>query len=457
VTSRWHIAGDISEILAVAIVLGVPTRDPGGPAGLPSVGGGFVGRERELDRIGALLMGSARLVTLIGSGGIGKTRLAEEAARRLHRARHTPVFAVRLARLPKGADAAAVRDAVTAAVLVGGFVGTSAWDGAVQTLSILDAVDRVVSTMLIVDNCEHVLAGAAAVIADLLDAVPGLTVLATSREPLGWIDEQLEVVPPLSAKQSLELFRQRAELAGHPVTGSSQVALAEQVCGHMHGHPLCIRLAAARMFYEPLSMILEQLSGESDDMRMRWRHGPRVGSEGRHRTIGDVIACRMNCAPTSSGCCLIGCRCSPRVMTSTRKTLARVLPMWAQSWRPSRWCAPTTCRSGRATLSRALQIMPVFVWPAPRFVSCWIGWWSNRWCRSRASRMVWTGRTGAAELGSWGVVEHQARHRYQHRGGQASRGPAICVGVLSLRALYLIGSLPEIQARVEQTLAATDA
>jgi AAA ATPase domain len=87
------------------IVDGAPMKMPGDPAGLPSVGGGFVGRERELDRIGALLMGSARLVTLIGPGGIGKTRLAEEAARRLHRARYTPVFAVRLAtRLPKGAD-----------------------------------------------------------------------------------------------------------------------------------------------------------------------------------------------------------------------------------------------------------------------------------------------------------------------------------------------------------------
>src|SRR5215475_13611663 len=102
----------------------MPAREgPGSLADLPPVRGGFVGRERELDRVGALLMGPARLVTLIGSGGIGKTLLAEEAARRLHRARRTPVFAVRLARLPMGADAAAVRAAVTAAVLVEGFVG----------------------------------------------------------------------------------------------------------------------------------------------------------------------------------------------------------------------------------------------------------------------------------------------------------------------------------------------
>jgi len=267
-----------------------PARLREDPAGLPPVRGGFVGRERELDRVGALLMGPARLVTLIGSGGIGKTRLAEEAARRLHRARRTPVFAVRLARLPRGADAAAVKEAVTAAVLVGGFFGASAWDGAVRRLSPLDAAGRVVDTVLIVDNCEHVLAGAGAVIADLLDAVPGLTILATSREPVGWVDEQLVTVPPLSATQSLELFRQRAELAGHPVTEPGQIQLAEQICGHMHGHPLYVRLAAARTFYEPLPVILEQLTGESDDVRMRWRHGPRVGSEGRHRAIGDVIA-----------------------------------------------------------------------------------------------------------------------------------------------------------------------
>jgi DNA-binding CsgD family transcriptional regulator len=194
------------------------------------------------------------------------------------------------ARLPRGADAAAVREAVTAGVLLEGFVGVSTWDGAVQRLSPVDGAGRPVDTLLVVDNCEHVLAGAGAVIADLLDAVPGLTVLATSREPVGYVNEQLVPVPPLSGAQALKLFGQRAELAGHPITGSTQVTLARQICGHMHGHPLCIRLAAARTFYEPLPMILKQLSGESGDMRMRWQHGPRVGSEGRHRAIGDVIA-----------------------------------------------------------------------------------------------------------------------------------------------------------------------
>ena len=264
-------------------------KNPGDPVGLPLVGGGFVGRERELDRIGALLMGPPRLVTLIGAGGIGKTRLAEEVARRLNRAGRTPVFAVRLAALPKGSDAAAIKEAVTASVLVDGFFGASAWGGAMQRLSQLDAAGRDVQTVLVLDNCEHVLAGVKPVITDLLDAVAGLTILATSREPVGWTDEQLFAVPPLSAQQSLELFGQRAKLTGHPITEAGQVGLGPQICRHMHGNPLFIRLAAARMFYEPLPMILEQLSGDSDDVRMQWRHGPRVGSEGRHSTIGDVI------------------------------------------------------------------------------------------------------------------------------------------------------------------------
>jgi predicted ATPase/DNA-binding CsgD family transcriptional regulator len=264
----------------------VPREDP---AGLRPVEFGFVGRERELDRVGALLVGPARLVTLMGPGGIGKTRLADEAVRRLHRARRTPVFVVRLARLSKGSGAVAVREAVAASVLVKGFVGASAWDGAVQTLSEVDAAGRFTQTVLLVDNCEHVLDGVGAVVAELLDVVPGLTVLATSREPLGWVDEQLVIVPPLSSQQSLELFRERAELAGHPINEAGQVALVERICRHMHGNPLYVQLAAARMFYEPLSMILQQLSGESDDVRMRWQQRPRVGSEERHRGITDVV------------------------------------------------------------------------------------------------------------------------------------------------------------------------
>jgi predicted ATPase/DNA-binding CsgD family transcriptional regulator len=482
-----------------AIVRGVSPSHPGDSAGLPPVGGRFVGRERELDRIGALLLGPARLVTLIGPGGIGKTSLAEEAAHRLHRARRTPVFGVRLARLPKGADTAAVRDAVTAAVLVEGFVGASAWDGAVRTLYQTDAAGRVVQTLLIVDNCEHVLAGAGAVIADLLDAVPGLTVLATSREPVGYIDEQLQVVPPLSGTQSLELFRERAELAGHLITEPDQVALAEQICGRMHGHPLCIRLAAARMFYEPLLMILEQLSGESDDMRMRWRHGPRVGLEGRHRAIGDVIAWSYEL-----------CRDKQRLLFDRLSVFApgydvnpddagtRVADVGAELEAIEVVCADDVPIEGAAAVclarSEIRELLDRLV--EQSLVSVHMTADTVRYFLLESLRLFAEDRL--AERSTEQIDEPArlvARHYYYYRdkvqqaqtewfgpaeeellswasgawsnirraidnsvaSGEAVVGLQIAVGLLSLRAPFFLGSWPEIRGRIEQTLAASGA
>jgi predicted ATPase len=457
-------------------------------------------------------MGSARLVTLIGLGGIGKTRVAEEAARRLHRARHTPVFAVRLARLPKGADAAAVKEAVTAAVLVEAFVGASAWDGAVQMLSPVDAAGRVVPTMLIVDNCEHILAGAGAVIADLLDAVAGLTILATSREPVGYIDEQLVTVSPLSATQSLELFRQRAELAGHPITEARQVALAQQICGHMHGNPLYIGLAAARTFYEPLAMILKQLSSESGDMRMRWRHGPRAGLDGRHRTIGDVIAWSYELCddkqrllfdrlsvfapgydinPEDAGtgvadvgaeleaievlCAddvpIQGCEGAPGTKrgdqnrpavrlarTEIRELLERLVEQSLVS-------IHVTADTARYFLLESLRLFAEDrlaersteqIDEPARLARRHCYYYRNKVLQPQAE---WFGPAEQKLLtwasGAWSNIRRAIDTSMQT--GQPVVGLQIAVGLLSLRAPFFLGSLPEIRSRIEQTLAATQA
>ncbi|MGW5383246.1 helix-turn-helix transcriptional regulator [Nocardia sp. NPDC003963] len=255
----------------------------------PAAASDFVGRDRELEKIAMALLGSTRLVTLIGAGGIGKTRLATEAVRRFQRARHVPVHWVRLAVLPRGAAATAVEEQVAASVIEVDFSGRSAWDAVVDTLRRRDAAGRDVQTILVMDNCEHVLDGAGAVLTGLLDAAPGLTVLATSREAIGWVDEQLVPVPALSQEQALAMFRARADLVGHTLA-ESEGELAAAICRRVHNHPLYIRLAAGRLSRQPLPMILRDLSGADSDRRLQWQNGPRVGADVRHRGIRDVVA-----------------------------------------------------------------------------------------------------------------------------------------------------------------------
>ncbi len=249
-----------------------------------------MGRELEQDRISVLLLSSARLITVVGPGGIGKTRLAAETLRRFRKATDTPVFWARLARLPKDSDVAAVEEEVAHSVVEADFSGRSAWDSFVGTLTRTDGTGRSLQTVLVMDNCEHVLLGAGRVIAELLDAVPGLTILATSREAVGWSDEHLVHATPLAPPQALTLFRQRAELTGRPVADGEQAVLAEAICRHVHGNPLYVRLAAARLLRQPLAGVLAELSGEPTDKRMGWSHGPRVGAEERHQGVRDVIA-----------------------------------------------------------------------------------------------------------------------------------------------------------------------
>lgn len=257
---------------------------------LPVAANGFVGRDPELDKIGVLLLGSARLITLIGSGGIGKTRLAAEAVRRFRKARSSPVHWVRLARMAKDADVAEIEVEVAQAVVDADFSTRSVWEALVDKFTNVDAAGRNLQTVLVMDNCEHVLFGAGHLIAELLEAVPSLTIIATSRQAIGWADEQLVAVPPLSQEQALTLFRWRAELTGRSVTTPEEAELAGRICRRVHNHPLYIQLAAARLLRQPLALILQELSGQADDIRMRWSHGPRVGAEPRHRGVSDVIA-----------------------------------------------------------------------------------------------------------------------------------------------------------------------
>ncbi|MEU7632943.1 AAA family ATPase [Nocardia sp. NPDC049220] len=259
---------------------------------LPATTADFVGRDRELEVINTLLLGSARLVTVTGPGGIGKTRLAAEAVHRFGKTKRVPVpvFWVRLARLVKDADVAAIEEEIARSVVEDDFSVRSAWELLIDTFTHTNAAGCSRRCVLVLDNCEHVLTGIATMITELLDAVPELTIMATSREAIDWVGEHRVTVPPLTSQHAMTMFRRRAELIGHPITGQDQTVTAAEICRHVHNHPLYIQLAAARLRHHPPAVILRGLTGRADDRRLRWSTGPRFGADPRHRGVSDVIA-----------------------------------------------------------------------------------------------------------------------------------------------------------------------
>jgi predicted ATPase/class 3 adenylate cyclase/DNA-binding CsgD family transcriptional regulator len=210
----------------------------------------FVGRETELTQVRALLAEN-RLLTLNGAGGVGKTRLAIQIAGQIADEFADGVWCVDLAPIT---DPEVVPIAVARALGLPDEPGRTTVDTLVRF-----SADR--DMLVVLDNCEHLLDAIAALTVGLLEACPRLTLLATSREPIGVAGEVSWRVPSLSlADEAVELFIDRARLAktGFTLTDDNAVVVTE-ICGRLDGMPLAIELAAARVRALSPSEILDSL------------------------------------------------------------------------------------------------------------------------------------------------------------------------------------------------------
>ncbi|MGN9841089.1 ATP-binding protein [Nonomuraea sp. H19] len=255
--------------------------------GLPAEITSFIGRQHELATVKRLLS-DARMVTLTGPGGVGKTRLALRIATDVRRAFPDGVWLVELAELD---NPALLPQAVIAALKIQNH-------SAQPPIQVLTEHLREQRTLVLLDNCEHLLDDSAVMAQTLLRAAPELRILATSRQPLGIASEQAFAVPtlPLPSPESqqrtpypmsdaVRLFAERAAavLPGFTVTDENH-DIVVRICRRLDGLPLGIELAVVRLRALSVHQLLDWL-----DDRFRLLTAGSNAAVSRHRTLRALI------------------------------------------------------------------------------------------------------------------------------------------------------------------------
>jgi predicted ATPase len=255
---------------------------------LPIVPTSFHGRGGEVDEVAARLL-QRRLVTLVGPGGVGKTRLALQTAAAFVDKFPDGTWFVELSRL---IDGSALDHAVSRTLNL-----TPGGREATEREVILDAV-REWRALLIIDNCEHVTADAAAFVGDVLRAAQSVAVLATSREPLHLPGEIIWPVEPLPVEAGAQLFVERATAVDPHFDVSIEEVAA--VCRRLDGIPLALELAAARMRSMTTSELLARL-----DRRFRLLGVPAGHAvDGRHQSLQATVDWSFELLHTDAQCFL---------------------------------------------------------------------------------------------------------------------------------------------------------
>jgi predicted ATPase/DNA-binding SARP family transcriptional activator len=275
-----------------------PARSPAPEPPAPSLRGRLprratpiVGRERELAAVAAALA-AGPLVTLVGPGGVGKTRLALEVA-----AGREPAWWV---------DLAALGEAAAAPHTVADTLGIDPQPGG-QLLETLRTWARHTCGLIVLDNCEHLLAAVVRLVEVLLADTSQLRLLVTSRERLGCDGEQVLVIPPLGLPEpdppdppepdaarplapAVRLFVDRARAADPSFTPDRRLlGRVGAICRALDGLPLAIELAAGRVGTLTVDDLADRLGADRVDARYELLDGTRRGGDVRHHTLSTVV------------------------------------------------------------------------------------------------------------------------------------------------------------------------